>query len=109
MSTRAANRQITDIPRVVEVSFLIPGVGPHKEQYDLGRADQLLAWSLNERLSGAIQTGVRVVKTARAPMWMAKHVFRSRNGMQPYINRKLKDTRSRIDRSASEQAKERGK
>ena len=52
---------IENVPMLVEVTFLVPGIGPTKEIYRLESEEDLLCWSLNERLSKAIQTGIRVL------------------------------------------------
>lgn len=84
----------------VEVSFFVPGVGTTKETYRLGYADDLLCWSLNERLSKAVQTGIRVLEEVSVPKGRALHMQRSRAGMKRYINEQISEWRDKIKRGA---------
>ena len=92
---------LVDLARRVEVTFHVPGVGPTKETYDLGYAEHLLAWSLNERISRAVQTGVRVVETVKVPAWKFRHAMRSRAGMKPFIDHRISEAGQRAARGAA--------
>jgi hypothetical protein len=94
------HNDLVPVCRKVEVRFFVPGSGPVRETYDLGRAEHLIAWSINERLSAAIQTGIRDVETVRVPKPMARQMMRSRAGMKPYIDRRMAEVRQRITRAA---------
>lgn len=89
------------MPTKVEVSFLVPGVGPIKKVYRLGHADDLLCWSLNERLSRAVQTGIRVLETVSVPQGRWLHMQRSRAGMKNYIDEQISAWRDKIKRGAA--------
>lgn len=87
-----------NVPTKVEVTFFVPGAGTMKEIYRLGHADDLLCWSLNERLSKAIQTGIAVLDVVSVPNGRAIHMRKSRAGMNPYINRQLSEWREKTKR-----------
>lgn len=54
---------MTDLPRKVVVNFLVPGVGPTKEEYDCFCSDDIATWQANNKLSLAIQTSVTTIET----------------------------------------------
>ena len=92
-------KQVTILTKV-EASFMIPGVGPIKESYRLGYADDMILWSLNERLARAIQTDIRVTETKTVPEGHPRHIRRSRDGMKPYIKRQIAEQRAKLNRAA---------
>lgn len=95
---------MVSVPRKVEVTFVVPGCGSIKEIYDLGYAEHLLAWSMNERLTAAIQTHVKVIEAVKVAPSMYRQIYRSRAGMKPYIDKCLSEARQRIVRGSREQS-----
>lgn len=91
------------LPRKVAVRFLVAGVGPIEEIYDLGYAEHMLVWSLNERLTAAVQIGVRVVEEVAVTRSVYRQIIRSRKGMEPYIRCGVNAARDRAQRAAAEQ------
>ena len=100
MTSRADNRRPTELIRVVDVKFFVPGVGAVTQRYDLGRAEDRLCWSLNTSVVKALQIAVLPVHTVTVPQWMAKHVQRSRAGMNRYAARGVDAARQRAARGA---------
>ncbi len=90
-----------EVPTKVEVSFLVPGAGTTKEIYRLDNADDLLCWSLNERLSKAQQTGIKVLEAVSVPKGRALHIQKSRAGMKRYIDKQISEWRDKIRRGAA--------
>jgi len=93
-------KQVT-IPVKVKVTFLIAGVGFSKQTYRLGHADDMVTWSLVERLTNTIEADIRVTKTKTVPEGHARHIRRSRDGMNPYIKRQIAEQRAKLNRAAS--------
>lgn len=85
------------VPTRVLVTFGIPGSGPDRQEYELGRADDLVVWSANERLSAAVQLSVKNLAAVTVNAGLAAHMHRSRAGMQPYVKRRLAEMRQRMD------------
>lgn len=89
------------VPTKVEVSFFVLGVGTTKETYSLDCADDLLCWSLNERLSKAAQTGIRVVEEVSISKERAADMYRSRDEMRSYIDEQIAEWRDKIKRGVA--------
>ena len=88
-----------EMVRRVEVTFIVPGSGVTVETYNLGRADDLVVWKLNNVATAAIQQSVKVVDRVFVHPGTARHMFRSRAGMNQFIKEKVNSIRTRKDRS----------
>jgi hypothetical protein len=101
MSERNAGPKVVEVPRKVEVAFLVPGVGSVKEIYDLGCAEDMLCWTLNERLTKAILIGLKVTESVLVRPSVERQMRRSRAGMKPYVDERVSEYRGRIARGAA--------
>jgi hypothetical protein len=91
------------VPRVVDVTFRMYGVehgnGLTVERYRLGRADDMLCWALNEKMTAALQISVAEVDVINVSAGLARHIHRSRDGMRPWIKSQLSKYRAKTTRS----------
>lgn len=99
-SRNRKNEPMVAIDRVVEVTFFVAGF-VEKQVYNLGNAQDMACWSMNERLTRCVQVAVKPVQTVTVLPSMFRQMQRSRKGMKAHIARCLHETRQRVARGAA--------
>ena len=91
------------LPQKVEVSFLLPGVGSHKEIYDMDNENDQFCWLANERLTSAIITYQQAIENIKG-LSQKEHedILKRRSDMMKVVREKVKTARNLMQRSARE-------
>lgn len=84
------------IAKRVEVSWLVPGSGPLKEQYNLDNEEDLFCWSANERLTAAFQTGLSEIEFDEVTAEEFKNITASRAMLSDRVSKRISNQRKSI-------------
>ena len=80
----------------VKVNFLIPGVGPTTEFYNLDDENDVFCWSANERLSRAIITHQEEAESKIVENVDALRIKASRSAISERVRKRIAEFRKSI-------------